>query len=41
VTLNDNGDLAFGSTLVTVEATGRRRPLARLESIDGVYGAEH
>ena len=37
---NDAGDLAYGDTLVTIEKTGRRRPLARMESLKGVYG-EH
>ena len=32
------GDLAFGDTLVTLTATGRRRPISRLESKAGVYG---
>lgn len=35
--LNEAGDLAFGDTLVTITATGRRKPLARLESREGVY----
>ena len=39
-TLNEAGDLAFGDTLVTLTATGRRRPISRLESKAGVYG-EH
>jgi len=34
---NEAGDLAFGDTLVTITATGRRKPLARLESREGVY----
>jgi anaerobic selenocysteine-containing dehydrogenase len=37
VTQNGEGQLVFGDTLVTIEKTGRRRPLARLESIKGVY----
>ncbi|HET7011071.1 MAG TPA: molybdopterin-dependent oxidoreductase [Anaerolineales bacterium] len=31
----DTGSLAWGATRVRVEATGRKRPLARLESLDG------
>jgi anaerobic selenocysteine-containing dehydrogenase len=38
VTVNEAGDLAFADTIVTLEATGRRRPLARIESETGVYG---
>lgn len=38
--VNEAGDLAFGDTQVTITATGRRRPLSRLESKAGVYG-EH
>lgn len=34
----DTGGLVHGDTLVTLEPTGRKRPLARLESIEGVYG---
>ena len=40
VKVNEAGDLALSDTLVTIEKTGRKRPLARLESIKGVYG-EH
>jgi anaerobic selenocysteine-containing dehydrogenase len=40
VKVNEAGELAVGDTLVTIEKTGRRRPLAHLESIKGVYG-EH
>lgn len=36
--LNEAGDLAFGSTKVRVEKTGRKKPLARFESALGVYG---
>src|SRR5574340_1172873 len=36
--MNAAGDLAFGSTKVSVEKTGRKRELARLESALGVYG---
>jgi anaerobic selenocysteine-containing dehydrogenase len=35
---NDAGDLAFAALKVAVEKTGRKRPLARLESRLGVYG---
>jgi anaerobic selenocysteine-containing dehydrogenase len=38
VSVNEAGDLAYGDTIVTLEATGRRRPLARIESETGVYG---
>ncbi len=38
--LNEAGDLAFGDTLVTITPTGKRRPLSRIESREGVYG-EH
>lgn len=37
---NAAGDLAVGDTRVRIEPTGKRRPLARLESRSGVYG-EH
>ena len=40
ITNADTGELAIGDTLVTIEKTGQRRPLARLESLKGVYG-EH
>lgn len=40
VVINEAGELALGDTLVTIEKTGRRRPLARMESIEGVYGHE-
>jgi anaerobic selenocysteine-containing dehydrogenase len=36
--LNEAGDLAFAGTKVNVEKTGKKRPLARLESALGVYG---
>jgi anaerobic selenocysteine-containing dehydrogenase len=39
-TMNEAGDLAFGSVKVTVEKTGRKRGLARLESALGVYGLD-
>jgi len=35
---NEAGDLAFAATKVRVERTGRQRPLARYESMMGVYG---
>jgi anaerobic selenocysteine-containing dehydrogenase len=35
---NATGDLAFVATKVRLEKTGRQRPLARYESIMGVYG---
>lgn len=38
---NGAGDLAFADTRVTLSATGRRRPLALIESLDGVYGEGH
>jgi len=38
VKLNEAGDLASGDTLVTIEKTGKNSPLARLESIKGIYG---
>lgn len=40
VQVNDAGELALGDTLVSIEKTGSKRELARLESIKGVYG-EH
>jgi anaerobic selenocysteine-containing dehydrogenase len=38
VSVNEAGDLAYGETTVTLEVTGRRRPLGRIESETGVYG---
>ena len=35
---NKAGDLAFAAMKVRVEKTGRQRPLARYESVMGVYG---
>ena len=35
---NQAGDLAFAATKVRIEKTGRQRPLARFESVMGVYG---
>lgn len=40
VDLNPANDLAYADTQVTITLTGKRRPLARLESRVGVYG-EH
>ena len=37
-TFNEAGDLAFSGVKVRIEKTGRQYPLARLESIMGVYG---
>jgi len=37
---NQAGDLALSDTSVTIKPTGKRRPLARQESKEGVYG-EH
>ncbi|WP_322808087.1 molybdopterin dinucleotide binding domain-containing protein, partial [Thermanaerothrix sp.] len=37
-TRNAAGDLAFIGTTATLTPTGRRRPLARVESKEGVYG---
>ena len=39
--LNEAGDLAFGDTLVTITPTGKRRPLSRTESREGVYGEQY
>jgi hypothetical protein len=38
VAVNEAGDLAYADTIVTLEVTGRRRPLGRAESKTGVYG---
>ncbi|MEN4042339.1 MAG: molybdopterin dinucleotide binding domain-containing protein [Anaerolineaceae bacterium] len=38
VAVNEAGDLAYAETTVTLERTGRRRPLGRAESKAGVYG---
>ena len=38
--VNTAGDLTFGSVVASITSTGRRRPLARVESKEGVYG-EH
>jgi len=35
---NQAGDLAYAAMKVTIKKTGRQRPLARLESVMGVYG---
>jgi hypothetical protein len=37
---NPAGELAYGALLATITPTGSRRPLARIESILGVYGEE-
>ena len=36
--VNQAGDLALSDTTVTIKLTGKRRPLARQESKEGVYG---
>jgi anaerobic selenocysteine-containing dehydrogenase len=36
--LNGSGDLAYAATKVRIKKTGRQRPLARYESVMGVYG---
>lgn len=36
--VNQAGDLALSDTTVTIRPTGKRRPLARQESKEGVYG---
>ncbi len=38
ILLNEAGDLAYGDLQVTITPTGKRRPLARFESREGVYG---
>lgn len=38
VLFNPSGDLSYGDARVTLTPTGRRRPLARLENREGVYG---
>jgi hypothetical protein len=35
---NGADDLAYGATKVTIEKTGRKQVLSRLESRMGVYG---
>jgi len=39
-TTNPAGDLTYGSVVATILPTGKRRPLARVESKEGIYG-EH
>lgn len=39
-TVNEAGDLAFSGITATIALTGKRRPLARVENREGVYG-EH
>ena len=41
INLNEAGDLRINGTLVTARKTGRRRPVARMESREGVYGSDH
>ncbi len=36
--VNEAGDLVFGTVTASITPTGKRRPLARVESITGVYG---
>lgn len=36
--VNQAGDLALSDTTITIKLTGKRRPLARQESKEGVYG---
>ncbi len=36
--VNEAGDLVFGTVTASITPTGKRRPLARVESIAGVYG---
>ncbi|GAP14055.1 anaerobic dehydrogenases, typically selenocysteine-containing [Longilinea arvoryzae] len=38
VQMNEVGDLAYGDLQVSITPTGKRRPLARYESREGVYG---
>ncbi|TLN08464.1 hypothetical protein FDZ74_12225, partial [bacterium] len=38
ILMNEAGDLAIGDLQVTITPTGKRRPLARFESREGVYG---
>jgi anaerobic selenocysteine-containing dehydrogenase len=38
---NSAGDLVFGSMKVKIEKTGKKKQLARLEGIVGVYGYGH
>ncbi|MHB8191908.1 MAG: molybdopterin-dependent oxidoreductase [Bellilinea sp.] len=38
--VNEAGDMAFSGITASISLTGKRRPLARVESRDGVYG-EH
>lgn len=37
-TTNPAGDLTYGSVVATILPTGKRRPLARVESKEGIYG---
>ena len=36
--VNEAGDLAFNDVVASIALTGKRRPLARVESREGVYG---
>ncbi|MBA4399305.1 MAG: hypothetical protein C0396_05495 [Anaerolinea sp.] len=38
--VNESGDLAYNDVVASIALTGKRRPLARVESREGVYG-EH
>jgi anaerobic selenocysteine-containing dehydrogenase len=40
LSVNSAGDLAFAAVKVRIEKTGKTRPLARNESLNGVYGQE-
>lgn len=37
LSVNESGDLSFGDTRVSVQPTGQRRPLSRMENRHGVY----
>ncbi len=38
VSTNAAGDLTFGAVVASITPTGKRRPLARVESKEGIYG---
>ncbi len=38
VSVNAAGDLTFGTVVASITPTGKRRPLARVESKEGIYG---
>ncbi len=40
LSMNEAGDLAFAGLKVSVEKTGKKRPLSRFESMLGVYGPD-